>query len=221
MLRRVTSRMSAAQTIRPDLEPSVFEFELDSLAVDLLEFVEAELQVRASRDPDKCFGYFPGLARVDGIDSDLPHSEAFAQAYPTLWREAHLSFNFLRLSLVGQPSLSPFHLDSDASTALTGETEDLEQRFVWRALINLSTQHVKRLTYLKQFPFDLPLTPHHGYVQCAPEHVDPRNKRTLVVPEREKAVVRGVILCVSQVLHSGNDEDEGHFIASYGHEQAA
>jgi hypothetical protein len=181
----------------------------------LLESVRGELAARALADPNRCFGYFPGLIGSQEIDSDLPRCKQFSQAAPrSIVEDRRLDFNFLRLSLVEQVGAAPFHLDTDSATALTGTAGALAGREVWRFLANLS-ENVRRLAYLDLDPDSLRLSGDGGYIRY--RGPIPRGSgRTLDIPPRKGTLVYGALFCSSKVLHTGRDRDEGHFVAAYG-----
>lgn len=131
--------------------PRIVDIELPG--TDLIDEVYAELTMKAEGDNNSCFGYFPSLINADGIVTDLPSSRLLASTLPNLEvKGLLLYFNFIRRSLVRQNGDSPFHLDTDADTALTGDIHTLQNRLVWRLLINLSAQHSRRLSYLDEDP---------------------------------------------------------------------
>ena len=134
-------RMEQRDLSRPGVEllPKVRRGLKTSLFDQCAPAAERELRRRARDDVDKCCGYFPALAGTDGIVSDLPASRMFASEIPQIIHDGCVyHFNFLRVSLVQQGSEPEFHLDSDAATALTGDAETLQQRYVLRMVLNLS-----------------------------------------------------------------------------------
>jgi hypothetical protein len=178
-----------------------------------------ELRQRAAADPNGCFGYFPGMQHRSGIDSDLPESQSFADTVPSIDLSGRVvGFNFLRLSVVRQNAISPYHLDSDAATAITGDTSTIQQRQVWRFLMNLADEHPRTLSYLDVDPATIEITDRNGYVHPADPAVAASTERSLTIPPREGRIIRGVLFCASQVLHAGQDDDWGHFVAGYGHD---
>lgn len=203
-------------TLAPELQPTPVTIDLGDSS--LVETVEQELKKKALIDPDQCFGYFPAM-QVEGIYSDLPASQAFEATIPWLRvNELDLGFNFLRMSLVEQKASASFHLDSDAATALTGDLDSVGERHVWRLLLNLSPDHNRYLSYVAIDPFKLPLTKRQNYIYC-PDVAIPRDKiRTTPIPSRLQHIAHGVLFCSSQVLHSGQDDENGHFVAAYGRE---
>jgi hypothetical protein len=180
---------------------------------------QRELWTRAAEDPNGCFGYFPGMQGMEGIDNDLPASHYFAKTVPSIDLSGRvLGFNFLRLSIVEQGAISPYHLDSDAATAITGDISTVQDRQVWRLLMNLSGWHPRTLSYLDVDPKSIEITHHEGYVHPVDPNVAESTARSLAIPPREGRIVRGVLFCASQVLHTGKDDEWGHFVAGYGHD---
>jgi hypothetical protein len=110
--------------IMQPLPPQFHPMQVALMLPVLERFVEAageELTRKALRDANGCCGYFPAMSEVAGIDDDLPASRCLAESMPVVEIDGRsLHFSFVRLSLVKQLGDSPFHLDSDASTALTG-----------------------------------------------------------------------------------------------------
>ncbi len=205
---------------RQEYLPKLFEIHLSPEESHLIGEAEIELGGRARFTPEKCYGHFPHTTDMFGIATDLPASKQLVDARPDLMVNGKLlPFNFLRLSLIKQLAQAPFHLDSDAETGLTGEVETVLDRTVWRALLNLSRTHPRKLTYLNVDPITLPLEKVGGYVQCSKKEVNQRAIRSLSIPHRRGTQTFGAILCVSQVLHRGVDDEWGHFIASYGAEE--
>ena len=199
--------------------PLSTQFELPEIA-PRIEAVQQELSVRAAQDANRCFGYFPSMKNARGIESNLPHSEKLAAIFPEIQLEGKtLAFNFLRLSLIQQTGDSPFHLDSDAATALTGDPTTAHQRRVWRLLLNLHETEPRRFSYLNAAPTSLPLAIEGGYVHCDNQHILPEMIETIAVPPREGNRVHGLLFCASQLLHTGQDDEAGHFVASYGCEE--
>lgn len=183
-----------------------------------IALAESELRNKAEQDPNKCWGYFPDLGSKDGIDSALPDSQAYAFEASRLAANARvLTFNFLRLSLIEQQSAFPFHLDSDATTALTGERPHTGKA-VWRLLINVSDRHSRNLSYLDVNPDSLELETRRGYTHY-PHTLGDLAVTTIAIPPREGSEASGVLFCASRVLHTGRDDEKGHFVAGYGCEE--
>lgn len=181
---------------------------------------EAELRIKAETDTNHCYGYFPAMKGTDSINTDLPKSQAFAENVPTLEVEGkRLTFNFIRLSLIQQKSDSPFHLDSDAATALTGDTATISKRLVWRLLLNLNDKHARTLSYLDVDTSSMRLTNSDGYIHCEDEQAA-ETEKSIAIPPRNGQEVHGVLFCASRVLHTGKDDEFGHFVLGYGCEEA-
>jgi hypothetical protein len=184
-----------------------------------LEQVRLELTAKAQADSNKCFGYFPGMKLKANLDFDLPESAKLEASAPTLkLNDKLLHFNFVRLSLVKQSANSPYHLDSDAATALTGDTSTISKRLVWRLLLNLSDQHARTLSYLDLDPSSVKLETSGGYIHCADTTPEDTIRR-IAIPPRQDGQVHGVLFCASRVLHTGQDDEHGHFVAGYGCEE--
>lgn len=203
--------------------PRIIEFE-GFVAVEAIEAVEAELRLHAKADSNQSYGYFPSMGEREGIGTDLPACQEFAKRYPTITPDGFhipLGFNFLRMSRIRQPARSPYHIDSDAATALTGDVSDIADRRVWRFLMNLNSKHERTLSYLDIDPFSVELEAGDGYIHIGDTAVGPNDIRTIDVPPRDGHTVSGVLLSVNHVLHTGKDDEHGHFIASYGAEEVA
>jgi hypothetical protein len=187
----------------------------------MIERVHQELRQRAAADANACFGYFPALTGTAGIDSRLPACRALSRVMPKLdVGGLTYVFNFVRLSLVRQAAQSPFHLDSDAATALTGDTTRLHERRVIRLLLNLSATQARRLRYLDVAPASLSLAVRDGYLHCA-EHFPGEWIETAIMAPRKGRRLHGLLFCANQVLHSGRDDAHGHFVAGFGRDEAA
>ncbi len=202
------------------LHPRAVEFDLEPIR-EVIVGAEDELGLMAVEDRDQCCGYFPALAGISGIRTELPACRVFAEAVPAIAHDGlTYRFNFLRLSLVCQSADPAFHLDSDASTALTGDVGNLSERVVLRLLLNLSSQEERALHYLDVDPCTTHLVAEGSYV-CAkdPERLQTR-ARVAVIPPRRGTAVRGLAFASNRVLHSGLDGKHGHFIAAYGRETA-
>jgi hypothetical protein len=201
--------------------PAAVELEITLVEAEATA-VEYELRTGASTDPDSCCGYFPALAGNGGIISDLPACHAFAARFPHIWHGAHrYEFNFLRLSLVRQSADASYHLDSDAATALTGDVATIDRRQVRRLLLNLSAHSDRSLHYLNLDPASVELAVDGSYIRAA----DPEALRgyglIATIPRRFGSTVHGLMFASNLVLHSGVDDDHGHFVAAYGIETDA
>lgn len=171
----------------------------------------------AQCDANRCCGYFPALAGQQGIESDLPCSRQFGSALPKVEMEGmHLSFNFLRISLLQQQGDFPFHLDSDVATALTGDISTLNQRAVWRLLLNLNASHPRQFAYLDLQADASELRFGQGYVHYALAEIPSGALQTIRLLPRSGSIIHGVLFCANRVLHTGQDDENGHFVAAYG-----
>lgn len=205
-------RKKLSDTFTPKIVTVAFPFD-----ESLIQSVEQELSARASQDTDKCFGYFPGMKGRQDIAFDLPISQQFAEQAKTLdVTGKKLYFNFLRLSLVDQPTISPFHLDSDSATALTGDEATMAQRLVWRLLVNMSDTKSRTVVYLNLDPSSIKLTTYKGYISYPSKSITDDMIKSVKLPPRDKNTVSAVLFCASRVLHAGKDMDSGHFVAGYG-----
>jgi hypothetical protein len=179
--------------------------------------VEDELRTFARMDPDRCCGYFPALAGRDGIISDLPACQAFASRIPEIRLAGRrFQFNFLRLSLVQQSTQASFHLDSDAATALTGEVAEIGRRVILRLLLNLSADRDRSLHYMDVNPGSVELAVDGSYARAADLSGLGAYARIARIPRRRESTVLGVVFASNRVLHSGVDDERGHFVAGYG-----
>jgi len=211
--------MNKLETATTNLLPQPFVIHVYPYQADLIDNVQSELEARATADPNGCFGYFPGATEMTAVDSDLPASQALADALDNLHQGRRLSFNFIRLALREQEALAPFHLDSDMATGLGANNARIGKKKVWRALLNLSSDLVRHVAYINVDPKPLPLVRVGNYLQCPPEHVPNKNVRTVAIEPRQRTLIHGSMFCVSHVLHAGQDGERGHFIASYGSEE--
>ena len=195
---------------------------LDLTAVEeSITAAEDELRLGAIEDRDRCCGYFPALAGMSGIRTELPACRTFAEALPVISQAGTIyGFNFLRLSLVRQSADPAFHLDSDAATALTGDVATLGKREVLRLLLNLSRQEERALHYLDVDPRTAELVAEGSYVRAKDPGRHQMRARVAVIPPRTPATVHGLAFASNRVLHSGLDGKHGHFIAAYGVESA-
>jgi hypothetical protein len=202
------------------LRPAAVELDLEPIE-KVITAAEDELRLGASEDRDRCCGYFPALAGMSGIRTELPACGVFADVLPEISHGGmSYRFNFLRLSLVCQSADPAFHLDSDAATALTGDVGSLNEREVLRLLLNLSSQDERVLHYLDVDPRTINLSAAGAYVRAGdPERLQTR-ARVAIIPPRIGTTVRGLTFASNRVLQSGVDGEHGHFIAAYGTEMA-
>lgn len=210
--------MAQIEALQRAFQPIAIEWELPGDEA-LVTAAGEELRGKAGSDANGCYGYFPGMRGLADIDSDLPHSQAFAEAVPTITiGDKALGFNFVRTSLVQQRGDAPFHLDSDAATALTGDVGTLGSRLVWRLLLNLSGVHPRTLAYLDANIDTVRLSNEGGYIHCE-DKAAAATARTHTIAPRAGRLVSGVLFCANRVLHTGRDDENGHFVAGYGCEQ--
>lgn len=178
---------------------------------------ESELRRRARVDRDRCCGYFPSLAGVSGILSDLPACGEFAASLPQITcAGAVYRFNFLRLSLVRQSADPAYHLDSDADSAITGEVAMLSRRRIGRLLLNLSERVDRTLHYVDVDPWSVELAAEGSYLCAAQPAALRPYARIMRIPARRGSTVHAVAFASNMVLHSGVDDRNGHFVAAYG-----
>lgn len=208
--------MDGDRQLEPTSRPAAVKLELPLLA-EAAVAAERELRARALTDPDRCCGYFPALIGTKGIIGDLPACCAFAARLPSIRHGGRTyGFNFLRLSLVQQSGQAAYHLDSDAATALTGDVGAIDRRLISRLLLNLSTRSERTLQYLNVDPSSVELTVHDSYICAADPGALRRHGLTATIPRRHGATVHGVLFTANRVLHSGVDDQHGHFVAAYG-----
>lgn len=213
--------MSAFRTLSSTFQPTEITLNFPGDEIFIVT-AEEELYAKARADANGCYGYFPAMGGSGNIDTDLPLSRAYAEAVPTLVVDDRtLSFNFIRLSLIQQRGDSPFHLDSDAATALTGNVSTISDRLVWRLLLNLSSKHSRTLSYLDVNPASVDLTNNGGYIHLENQELAAETAKNAVIPPRKGKKVHGVLFCASRVLHTGRDDEFGHFVAGYGREEMA
>lgn len=184
---------------------------------EAIDAVWSELASRAASDLNQCCGYFPSLVGRAGIDSNFPASRRFAEGHPRFTVDGYTaSFSFIRVSLRRQAVDPMYHLDTDAATAVTGNPATLSDRLARRVLLNLSPVSERVLHYLDLDPFTTALTFRSSYV-CL-EAIDAARDRDMqiAIPPRRVGTIHGLSFVANRVLHSGVDQDNGHFVAAYG-----
>lgn len=96
------------------LHPVPVQLKLDSIT-EVAIAAEDELRLGAVEDRDRCGGYFPALAGLSGIRTELPACRAFADAVPAIAHSGlSYRFNFLRQFARVRTRLA---IDSDAASA--------------------------------------------------------------------------------------------------------
>lgn len=187
----------------------------------LIEDTCWELALKAAADANACYGYFPGMAGAAGIDTDLPACRRLLDSLPALALAGRrFSFNFVRLSLAKQAGSFPFHLDSDTMSGFTGDPASLARRVVLRLLVNLSAAYPRTLSFLNIDAASVRLEAKAGYVHyCGP--LDPDAIERIVIPPRRGRQTHAVLLCANRVMHTGEDDEHGHFVAGFGWEGAS
>src|SRR5262245_2426721 len=187
----------------------------------LIEHAHDELRRKAAADANSCYGYFPGMAGAAGVDSDLPACRSLLDSLPALpLAGRRFSCNFVRLSLAKQAGSFPFHLDSDTRSGFTGDPDSLARRVVLRLLVNLSAAHPRTLSFLNIDAASVRLEAKAGYVHyCGP--VAPDAIERIVIPSRRERQAHAVLLCANRVMHTGEDDEHGHFVAGFGWEGAS
>jgi hypothetical protein len=204
--------------LNAEYEPAIISIELAGVS-SAIDAVQQELTERALQTPSRCYGYFPDV-KEEGVRRDLPACEAFADNLPTVQVNGqYLGFNFLRMSLVKQEAKAHFHIDTDLASGFGGERRYVLTRRVWRLILNLSSVNDRRIAYSSQHPESIPLVDEDGYVHCPSGYIDERAMTILSIRPRVRDTIYGALLCVSQVLHSGQDDELGHFVASYGEDR--
>jgi hypothetical protein len=199
--------------------PVPFRTFLEWPAVAAIKRADRELRCRAAIDQNRCAGFFPSLRGVPAIDHEFPCCRELMHLVPEIEHEGRAyRFNFIRLSLVCQASEPTWHIDSDAATALTGGNVNPADRLIHRLLLNLSETRERVLTYLDVDVLRIGLLQDGGYIRPAKTE-SPRGKAVSVsVPVREGHVVHGISFVSNRILHSGRDDEDGHFVAAYGFE---
>jgi len=180
-----------------------------------IEAAESQLLMTAQANADGCWGYFPALNGHTGIDNSLRNPRRLATNTPTLTLAGlRLNFNFLRLSVKKQEARAPFHLDTDAATAVTGDVETLGEREVWRLLLNLSSRHLRSVAYLDVDSRTVSL----DAVGTTVRYLGSTDglEQTVLLEPRTTSEVQGLLFCANAVLHSGRDDENGHFVGGYG-----
>jgi hypothetical protein len=203
--------------LAPRLHPVAVEVDLPPFLAERASRVESELSARAALDRDRCWGYFPALRSVRGLEGELPACHAFASSLPRIRHGgADYSFNFLRLSLTPQSVDPAYHLDSDADTALTGDVTTLKERRVTRLLLTLSSRSERAVHYLNIDPASVDLAVDGSYIRVADPSPLAGHGLTAIIAARRDSHVAGLLFAANLVLHSGVDGAHGHFVAAYG-----
>jgi hypothetical protein len=185
----------------------------------VLDAASRELASHATADENQCCGYFPALAGRPGILDDLPACRQCAALFPTLTIAGlHLRFSFIRMSLRQQATVPAYHLDTDAATALTGDPATLRDRLVWRALLNLSSASDRVLHYLDLDPAETALDLDGAYASLSDRRAANGHERHITIPRAREGLIHGIHFVANRVLHSGVDDERGHFVAAYGSE---
>lgn len=211
----------STQSQLPEL-PVIFQPNIVSISVDanfdaLITDVETELKKFAQKDINHCWGYFPALTEKN---NGLRAAAALHTEQPTIiLNDKELELNFIRLSLVQQKGASPYHMDSDSKTALTGDVDTINSRLVWRLLLNFSLEHSRTLGYLNLDTSKIELTTEGGYIHYTGD--TSLYEKASVLKPRTQTKIHGVLFCASRVLHTGKDDKNGHFVAGYGCEELA
>jgi hypothetical protein len=197
--------------------PVRFRGFLEWPAVQAIKRADHELRRRAAADENRCAGFFPSLSGLPDIESDLPSCRALMHLVPEIEHEGRTyGFNFIRLSLVCQASAPTWHIDSDAATALTGGDVPPTDRLIHRLLLNLSEARARVLHYLDVDALTIDLVQHGGYIRPAETKSPVGRALSISVPAREGPVVHGISFVSNRILHSGQDDETGHFVAAYG-----
>lgn len=209
--------MNTPTALTNNFQPQVITIPVSSDISDLITNAETELKKFAENDTNKCWGYFPALKEKN---RNLNECKKFHDALPKITQNNKvLDLNFVRLSLIQQKGDSPYHMDSDSKTALTGDTATIDSRLVWRLLLNFSSEHSRTLGYLDLDTSSITLTTEGGYIHYTGDTAE--FERSVVIPPRTKNEITGVLFCASRVLHTGKDDEFGHFVAGYGSEEPA
>jgi hypothetical protein len=187
--------------------------------VAAIKRADRELRCRAAIDQNRCAGFFPSLSGVPDIDCDFPSCRELMHLVPEIEHEGRAyRFNFMRLPLVCQASEPTWHIDSDAATALTGWNVNPADRLIHRLLLNLSETRERVLTYLDVDVLRIDLIQDGGYIRPAKTESPGGKALSISVPAREGPVVHGISFVSNRILHSGRDDEDGHFVAAYGFE---
>lgn len=175
---------------------------------------ENELAKMAARQAQGSWGYFPhDIPDVHGLTASV----AFVNANSHLTiADRNLPFSWLRVAVQKQTALQPLHLDGDPGAGFT-RTIDPSRR-IWRAVMNLSTQHERVFGFSLTDPWSRSMKLDHGYFYLEDE--DPEMVQKVVIPPREGRLAHGLLVCVSQLLHTGIDDEHGHFLVSYAADEA-
>jgi hypothetical protein len=180
---------------------------------DLLSGVTDELEFNALSDIDACSVY--SSYANGGSNRGLVLSEKFARQNSALPMNGleDFSFGFLQLSLFPQKSMHGLYVESNSVSGIGEQT--LHSRS-WRAILNLG-HYARKMTYSVQPLSQLELVDVGGLRTC--DDYNTKLVRSLILPPRNSGRVFGLTFCASEVLHGGLDDENGHFIASYGLEE--
>jgi hypothetical protein len=85
-------------------------------------------------------------------------------------------------------------------------------------VLNLSAVGQRAVHYLDIDSKSIELIAREGYVRIARTESLEDKALTAVIPPRRGATVHGLVFVSNRVLHSGVDDESGHFIAAYGTE---
>lgn len=189
-------------------------FELSDEHAKLLDQAEFELGARAAFDADGCYGYFPSLNPGRG----LTHTQRFASAMPrVVTSEGELSLNFLRYSTRPYHPIYGLHLDTDASTAVTGPAPSTCPTIhVVRLLLNAHSEWERRVLLAPDVDYDsLVIDYHDGYAGVA-AGVSGEDAITVPIPPRNGTTIAGVCFRANIVPHRGDQAP--NFVIGYGAE---
>ena len=99
-------------------------------------------------------------------------------------------------------------------SALTGDIDTLNEREVLRLLLNLSVQETRALHYVDADPLTTEFLADESYIRVKdPEQLQTRGGVALI-PPRTGGTVHGLAFASNRVLHSGLDDEHGHFVAA-------
>lgn len=102
---------------------------------------------------------------------------------------------------------------------MTGDATTIGKRIVWRLLVNMSAENPRKISYIDANPMTLPLESHDGYINCPSELINTQDIRYIDLKPRIRRIAQGALFCSSRLLHTGQDDENGHFIAAFGFEE--
>jgi hypothetical protein len=210
--------------LNQEFAPVIFEAEVPLKAMALLGRLDSDLTGLAEIGGNNCWGhYYEDSGPVPPETATV--FDEFAEAWPRLEHGGRTyDLAWVRRSTGGTEQAGSTHLDASPVTGIRGggEAGVIPARKIWRAVVNLSDLFERKIEYLDADVRDIPWQADRGFVRLADgadNSIYPA--KTLVLPHRNGARAWAANLCVSRVAHSGRDDNQGHFLASFVHTEPA